>query len=472
MVTVEPKFTLQVLWQSDEAIRVTPFKEGSVLESTVKTSRVCPFHSQLVAERARHILSILARANAGVDGLLDELIAAGQAIYVDLLPAFLKDKLEDAQGHNLLLHLDRPLAGIPWELLHDGDEFLGRRFRIGRVVSVEGEQAVAMRRDMRPPLSLLVVADPRGNLPAALAEAEEVVQLMEGAEVVDKVTLLAGDVSIRHLRDALGEHDLFHYAGHAEMGSETQGLALSDGVFGAALLEQLAGRVDMPGLVFLNGCGSAHDTVRLSEGSAPFDVATGLASSLLMGGARHVVGSIWEVRDDVARQFATRFYGALTSGETVGTAMERGRASLMESHGEDRLFWAAHLLYGDPTWRLSPPPQDSTEDFTVLDGLEAKSQQDLASPDSTTRVMAVTMLLRLGDRSVLPALEKDLETLLGWFSPDASRQQQRMASHVLQALASAAGLQSTSAPDVLPDAETVRTLYQRLLAGDGLDGEG
>jgi hypothetical protein len=61
----DPKFTLQVLLQSPDSIRVTPFKEGSALESTIKTSRTCPFHSALVADRARDVLALLARANAG-----------------------------------------------------------------------------------------------------------------------------------------------------------------------------------------------------------------------------------------------------------------------------------------------------------------------------------------------------------------------------------------------------------------------
>src|SRR5262252_542684 len=144
MPGTEPKFTLQVLIQSPESIRVTPFKEGSVLESTIKTSRTCPFQPGLVAERAREVLALLAQANAGSRDLLPRLVAAGQAIYVDLLPAFLKEKLQEATARNLALHLDPPLLGIPWELLHDGDQFLGRRFRIGRLVSQQ-ESGAAMQ---------------------------------------------------------------------------------------------------------------------------------------------------------------------------------------------------------------------------------------------------------------------------------------------------------------------------------------
>ena len=53
---------------------------------------------EVMAERARDILGLLARANAGGRGLLPELVRLGEAIYVDLLPEFLKEKLTGAEG--------------------------------------------------------------------------------------------------------------------------------------------------------------------------------------------------------------------------------------------------------------------------------------------------------------------------------------------------------------------------------------
>ncbi len=462
MGTGDQKFTLQVLWQSEDAIRVTPFKQGSVLESTIKTSRTCPFHSQLVAERAQDILSILARANAGESGLLPELEAAGQAIYVDLLPAFLKEKLEEAAAPNLLLHLDRQLVGIPWELLHDGDAFLGRRFRIGRVVSMETTATVAMQRSMRSPLSVLIVADPCGDLPAARTEAEELAEVLEASPSVRDVTTLMGRVTTRQLRDALGRHDVLHFAGHADARRGAASLRLADGAFSAKLLDQLRGRIDFPGLVFLNGCGSADDTVKLSEGTDPLGAVSGIAASFLMSGVRHVVGTLWEVRDEVARAFALAFYQALGRGVAIGGATAAGQDAILERWGEDSLLWPAHLLYGDPTWSVDPPNENTLDDFAVLDGLEAKSRAELASADPATRLMAAAMLLRLGDHSVIPALGRDLDTLEAWLSRDAPQREQRLAAHVLQALAAAAGLQPSGPPDQLPDTAAVRALFKRL----------
>ncbi len=462
----EPKLTLQVLWQSADAIRVTPFKEGSVLESTVKPSRICPFHSGLVAERARDVLSLLARANAGQTGLLDELVAAGQAIYLDLLPAFLKEKLEEAATENLALHLDRQLLGIPWELLHDGDRFLGRRFRIGRLVSVEAafDRGPALQRAMQPPLSALVVADPAGDLPAARREAEELVEQLEDSPLFGRVTMLAGDVGVRTLRDELARHDVLHYAGHADPEGGGR-LRLRDGTFDARLLESMRGRIDVPGLVFLNACGSGGETVRLAGGAPELGGVSGLASALLLAGVRHVVGTLWEVRDEVARLAAGAFYRELARGGTIGASLAASREAIVERHGEDSLLWADHVLYGDPTWRAASAANAEFEDFSVLDGLEAKYRRELLSTDAATRLMAVAMLLRLGDRSVVGALGRELALLENWLAPTAPMRDRRRAALVLQAMAAAAGLAPPGAPDALPEPSAVRALHARLAAG-------
>jgi hypothetical protein len=75
------------------------------------------------------------------------------------------------------------------------------------------------------------------------------------------------------------------------------------------------------------------------------------------------------------------------------------------------------------------------------------------------------MLLRLGDRSVVPALGRDLPELLTWLSPSAPVRTQRRAALVVQALAAAAGLQPSGPPDSLPDEAAVRALVKRLVEG-------
>jgi hypothetical protein len=280
--------------------------------------------------------------------------------------------------------------------------------------------------------------------------------------------MLVGDVSLRTVRDELGRHDVLHFAGHAEGGGANGagGLRLRDGELNAGLLEQLRGRVDFPGLVFLNGCTSDDGAQRLAAGGkATAAGLAGVASALLLGGSRHVIGTLWEVLDDVARLTATSVYRRLAAGDAIGAALEGAREAVIAAHGEGSLLWAAHVLYGDPSWRLAVPANAEFEDFDVLDGLQAKYQRDLLSPDPATRLVAAAMLLRLGDRSVAPTIKRDLPELLAWLAPDAPQRSQRRAALVVQALAAAAGLQPAGPPDSLPDAVAVQALVKRLTGG-------
>jgi hypothetical protein len=190
-----------------------------------------------------------------------------------------------------------------------------------------------------------------------------------------------------------------------------------------------------------------------------------VAGALLLSGVRHVVGTLWEVRDEVARLCANNFYRELGRGATIGAALAASRAAIIAAHGEDSLLWADHVLYGDPTWRIATPANAEFEDFDVLDGLQARYRRELLSSDAGSRLVAAAMLLRLGDRSVIPALGRDLGELERWLAPDAAEREHRRAALVVQALATAAGLQPAGPPDELPDAPAVRALYDRLAAG-------
>ena len=184
--------------------------------------------------------------------------------------------------------------------------------------------------------------------------------------------------------------------------------------------------------------------------------------------------SITPVRDAVARQFATGFYTALGRGETIGAAMAAGQSTLVEAHGLESLLWADHLLYGDPTWSIEPRSNLLSDDFDVLDGLEAKYRSDLDAPEPTRRLLAATMLLRLGDRAAVGALGRDLELIGTWTGADATRQQRRQAALVIRAMAAAAGLEPDGDADpdseALPDMAAVRALHARLAARLDADG--
>ena len=63
--------------------------------------------------------------------------AQGAALYTQLLSADIQAQLRASTATDLFLYIDDALVQIPWELLFDGEEFLCRRFNMGRIVSTQ-----------------------------------------------------------------------------------------------------------------------------------------------------------------------------------------------------------------------------------------------------------------------------------------------------------------------------------------------
>jgi CHAT domain-containing protein len=86
----------------------------------------------------------------------------------------------------------------------------------------------------------------------------------------------------------------------------------------------------------MNACRSAGSGERYTE-------LTSWASRFIKAGAGAFVGSLWEVRDGVAREFAQEFYDSLTKPRPDGT-----RCTLAEALQTARQ--AARGDPSDPTW--------------------------------------------------------------------------------------------------------------------------
>lgn len=270
-----------------------------------------------------------------------DLVAAGQLLYRALFPSSdggvpeLVARLR-AAGEPLLIRTNESL--VPWELLHDGTDFLAltrdvaRRTFVKRRV-VDGRTIDGVRR-------ALVVGDPKGDLPAALGEAEQLASWL-GERGVDRTLLVGADATLLRVLAELssGEYDLLHYCGHvaAPVGTPYVGLLLHDKqLLDARALEPLA-RSGVPPIVFVNGCASA-------------DRLANLCVSFMVLGAKIVVGTRYPVGEEPARQFAERFYAEIIAGSTAAAAVRSARRVVRDG---TTLDWSAFVLYGDPLIRMT-----------------------------------------------------------------------------------------------------------------------
>jgi hypothetical protein len=266
-----------------------------------------------------------------------------------LIPDAIRKGLTDAPEANLLISMDEALGHIPWEMLHDGTQFLSQKFGIGRALATR-QTVSGGTRVLTKPLKILLLCDPQGNLPAAARERTEI--LTATADFNDCLTITAKDspVETSYVSEKIQSFDIVHFAGHAGQDNDrsgTGGWMLHDGPLTAGAISALAGDRPMPALVFSNAC----HTGEWKSGEAFVQRVFSLANAFLLSGVQHYIGTFWDVPDEPSCHFATRFYGNLVQGMTIGEAMLAARKSLIENYGEDTIFWASYLLYGDPTTR-------------------------------------------------------------------------------------------------------------------------
>ncbi|MCZ6873750.1 MAG: CHAT domain-containing protein [bacterium] len=285
----------------------------------------------------------------------------GEALFTELLTADIQAKLKSSTASDLFLYIDDGLVQIPWELLFDGEDFLCRRFSMGRIVSTEQAVVEGHDRQQGQALSMLIVPDPQGNLPAAAQEGRTIRDALQGDATRLRVDLRRGRVGTASMTAALAQYDVMHYAGHADYDLEdpaNSGWRLADGKLTARQVMQAGASGKMPALVFCNACQSGQTEAWSIRQDAEQGIY-GLANAFLLAGAQHYIGSIWELPDQPGANFAIEFYQALGQGVGIGEALRQARLALVERHGEEHIVWSGYVLYGDPTGRYLPAAEDA-----------------------------------------------------------------------------------------------------------------
>ncbi|MEB8342364.1 CHAT domain-containing protein [Streptomyces endophyticus] len=277
----------------------------------------------------------------------------------------------------LALETGSGFAHLPWELLHDGREFLVASANpVAPVRKVPGTAPVLTTRK-RPLRIVFMACDPEqsgGVLDCDDEEAriwDHTRRFRVDLEVED-----SGELSeLRHrvLAHDRGDVDVVHLTGHAVL---TDGVPrfLTEGTHGEQvavgagdLHEAFFGRP--PSLVFLSGCRSAE--------SAEDGAVASLAESLASSTAPLVLGWGRPVPDAVATLAAATFYQQLAEGLSPAVALAGTYRQLVR---DSVPYW--HLLRmfvrGEVPGPLVAPPRTAQRDrFTGRRGNEERAGEPL-----------------------------------------------------------------------------------------------
>ncbi|MEH1775115.1 tetratricopeptide repeat protein [Nostoc sp.] len=252
--------------------------------------------------------------------------------------------IANCRGEGLVIAIDtdQKLAHLPWEVLHDGEDFLVKRVNPVvlplRWIEKETEAFSVEARQLRV---LFMATDPEDVQPKLEFEQEEARILADTRDfAVDLRVEESGCVSelgkvwSRYLND----FDVFHLTGHASIKDEAPYTPyfITETEIGdrhettAAELAEVF-RFRFPKLVFLSGCrtGQAPD-----KGAVP-----SMAEALIAQGARAVLSWGRPVEDRTATAAAAHLYGKLAAGYQLAEALASTYQQLFKQKVRD---W--HLL--------------------------------------------------------------------------------------------------------------------------------
>jgi hypothetical protein len=209
--------------------------------------------------------------------------------------------------------------------------------------------AAALTPPPAPPGAPLIVAASGvpgvARLDEATAEAEQIARLCPGATVLD------GPAATREaVLAALRTHSVAHFACHGVSDwsvPQDSRLLLYDHADSPLSIADISALPLNADLAYLSACETAETPVRLA------DEIIHITSSFQLAGFRHVVGTLWPVNDQAARQIATAVYGRLSAQGTrpvdsAGTAwaLHEATRQLRETCVLAPTRWAAHVHVG------------------------------------------------------------------------------------------------------------------------------
>jgi len=252
-----------------------------------------------------------------------------------------QDVLRNTQALPLQIQTNDPR--FPWELLHDGENYLCRGRPVGKIIFREHAPVISI--DNAHPaetvsdLDVLLVINPTEDLPHTEKEGKAILELLlENGVSETRIKMLKGAEATREQLSAeigSGKYDIIHFAGHGEYEQDDPRRSRLKLAKGTALQAEEFGRIlrGRP-VIFLNACQSGVTAVGFE----------GFARECLQNGALACIGALWDVKDEAASKMATTFYTGIIKNHPLGESMMKARQALQDEAITD---WGAYVLYSN-----------------------------------------------------------------------------------------------------------------------------
>ena len=346
---------LEIFRQAD-ALKMGIFEQREAV-STLRHYSLCRVSFEEIQRLCQEVTVILSKSSNKSSAraeLIRNLVKTAQVLWDYILAKKVKDRLKTSQISDLIISIDEELINIPWELLHDGNNFLCLNFNIGRLVRTREESSQVQYRSFPGILRMLILANPTNDLRLAYLEGVQIKNQFDRKRESVHIDFKSTSIDKLYVKKNLSDYDIVHFAGHCEyepQNPQDSGWVLSDARLTVQDILGMGSTASLPSLVFSNACYSANsnpDTMEVGFQEKNYN----LASAFLFSGVRHYIGAIRRIEDPVSLDFSKEFYAQLINGASVGESLRHARLKLIREHGIGSIYWAGYLLYGDPNFVL------------------------------------------------------------------------------------------------------------------------
>lgn len=300
------------------------------------------------------LFNLLNNSNGGFKDsrkILDDAKNFGQLLFDQLYTPKFKTLLSSANYKDLILIIDGNLVQIPWELLHNGENFLCQKFNMGRIVETEQTFKFYNVRKPGETYNVLILADPQGNLNASSKEGDILFNKFKRFQDVEKlqqrfnIKLKNNSISAGYIKKNIRKFDIIHYAGHGEFDR----WKMADRDFLISDIKEMISGAHLPYLIFSNACKSGKTKPWRVNLNSKKEEIHDLANAFLLAGVQNYIGTFWNIPDDKGLLFADEFYQNLLNGLTIGQALRKVRHDFIQKYKGGNIISLAYILYGDPT---------------------------------------------------------------------------------------------------------------------------
>lgn len=330
----QDEYIIEYNWIFNKWIKVLPQNKENI------TSSIYNYVNSVLKLQVRwkNLFEELKNLNVKIPDLKE----SWNTIYRLYIPENIREALKNqVEKEYLVIKTDE--QEIPWEIMHDNDNFLSLKYAISRkIMTRENIRKNSFKQNKKP--KILFITNPTLDLPWTIQETKEIINnLWNKAEIV---AIFWKDVTWAKVFSLLwqDDFDIIHYSWHAYFDSknpDNSWIILNDWIITCSEIKRL---LNWNPLIFLNACSSWRNDD--SDFEKTWEDTIWIASSFLIWWAKWVISTLWPVSDNVASDFASEFYTKFLNWNNIWESLLHSKKEVFIKYPKD-ITWASFIYYWD-----------------------------------------------------------------------------------------------------------------------------